>query len=181
MASPMLLQVVSLKDGRRVVIRPGTVADAEAILESINEVCKEGVYLLMDDVPWDLERERAWLGEFDGVRNVLFVAVDGATIVGQVDCHGGLYSKDRHTGLLGIVIRSGWREVGLGRALMERVLQWMQAGEFRRAHLSVFSTNARARRLYESMGFEVEGVRKRQYLIQGQYVDEVVMGRWLED
>lgn len=181
MADPMLPETVSLKDGRTIVIRPGTVADAEAVLENINEVCKEEVYLSMDDVPWDLERERAWLAEFDRVRNVLFVAVDGAKIVGQVDCHGGRYSKDRHTGLIGIVIRSGWREVGLGRALMERVLLWMRSRAFRRAHLSVFSTNTRARRLYESMGFEVEGVRKRQYLIRGEYVDEVVLGLWLGD
>ena len=179
MADPMQAEAVSLRDGRNVVLRLATVEDADAILENINAVCKEEVYLLMDAVPFDLERERAWLREFDGTRNALFVAVDGARIVGQVDCHGGRYSKDRHTGLIGIAIRSGWREVGVGRALMDRVLRWMRARGFRRAFLSVFSTNERARRLYESMGFEVEGVRKRQYVIRGEYADEVVLGLWL--
>lgn len=178
---PMRAETVRLRDERSVLVRPGTVNDASAILENINEVCAEEVYLLMDQVPNDLERERAWLQEFDGVRNVLFVALDGDTIVGQVDCHGGRFTKDRHTGLVGIAIRSGWREVGLGLVLMDRVLHWMRERGFERAYLSVFSTNVRARRLYQAMGFEVEGVRKRQYKIRGEYADDVVMGLSLRD
>ncbi len=181
MADPMRPEEVRLRDGRHVTIRPGTVRDAEAILENINLVCREQVYLLPDEVPRDLSREKAWLSDFDGERNVLFVAVDGQAIVGQADCRGGAHSKDRHTGLLGIVIRDGWREEGLGRTLMTRVLEWMRARGFRKAVLSVFSTNARARRLYESLGFQVEGVRNRMYLIRNEYVDEVVMGLWLGD
>ncbi len=180
-ADVMQPETVALRDGRHLVVRPGTVDDASAILENINEVCAEEVYLLMDDVPDDLDRERAWLREFDGVRNVLFVAVDGAKIVGQVDCHGGRFSKDRHTGLVGIAVRSSWREVGLGLILMDRVLRWMRERGFEKAYLSVFSTNARARRLYQSLGFEVEGVRKRQYIVRGEYVDDVVMGLRIRD
>ncbi len=174
-------ETVALRDGRTVLMRPATVEDAEALLENVNLVCAEEIYILLDEVPRDLERERAWIREFDGQRNALFVAVDGDRIVGQVDCHGGRVSKERHTGLIGIVIRDGWREVGLGRHLMDRVLRWMRARGFRRANLSVFSTNTRARGLYESFGFEVEGVRKRQYLVRGQYVDDVIMGLWLGD
>lgn len=175
----MRKEEIVLRDGRTILVRPGTVDDAEAILDNINRVCAEEVYILMDNVPYDLERERQWLSEFDGERNVLFVAVDGAEIVGQADCHGGEVSKTRHSGLIGIAIRDGWREVGLGQILMRRVLDWMIARKFAKAHLSVFATNVRARRLYESLGFEVEGVRKRQFRIRGEHVDEVLMGLWL--
>jgi len=179
MADPMRSEEVVLQDGRTVLVRPGTVDDAEAILDNINRVCAEEVYILMDNVSYDLERERQWLSEFDGERNILFVAVDGVEIVGQADCHGGEVSKTRHAGLIGIAVRDGWREVGLGQVLMGRVLDWMIARGFTKAHLSVFATNVRARRLYESLGFEVEGVRKRQFRIRGEYVDEVLMGLWL--
>ncbi len=181
MADPLRSEGVRLRDGRLVTVRPGTVGDAEAILENINLVCEEEVYILMDEVPRDVRREEAWLSGFDGERNVLFVASDGATIVGQADCHGGMHSKDRHTGLLGIVIRDGWRETGLGKILMSRVLEWMRARAFKKAILSVFSSNLRARRLYTSLGFQVEGVRSRMYRIGGEYVDEVIMGLWLGD
>lgn len=179
MADSLRSETVRLRDGRSVLVRPGTVDDAAPILENINLVCKEELYLLMDGVPYDLEQERAWLSEFDGERNVLFVAVHEGAIVGQADCHGGTTSKTRHTGLLGIAIRDGWREVGLGRTLMERLLEWMRSRGFEKAWLEVFSTNERARRLYESLGFRAEGVRKGQFKVRGAYVDDVTLGLWL--
>ncbi len=179
MANALRSEDARLRDGRHVTVRPVVIGDAEAILENINLVCKEDVYVLMDEVPRDLKREEEWLSSFDGQRDVCFVAVDGRTIVGQADCHGGRHSKDRHTGLVGIAIRDGWRDVGLGRILMNRVLDWMRARGFRKAVLSAFSTNDRARHLYDSLGFQVEGVRKRMYVIRGEYVDDVLMGLWL--
>lgn len=179
MADPLRSEDMVLRDGRTVRIRRATLDDAEAILENINLVCAEEVYLLMDQVPHDLDAEREWLSGFDGERNVLFVAVDQEAIVGQVDCHGGEHPKIRHAGMIGIAIRDGWREVGLGKVLMERIMEWMLSRGFRKANLSVFASNTRAQRLYESMGFEIEGVRKRQYRIRGEYVDDILMGRWL--
>src|SRR5439155_572812 len=72
----------------------------------------------------------------------------------------------------------GWREGGLGRRMMERVLEWMRARSFAKAELAVFATNDRARRLYESLGFVEEGVRRRHVRIRGEFVDEVLMGLW---
>ncbi len=180
MADPLRGETVRLRDGRALFVRPAALEDAAPILENINLVCKEEVYILMDEVANDLEAERAWLAKFDGRRNVLFVAVHEGSIVGQADCHGGTVSKNRHTGLLGIAIREGWREVGLGRILMERLLEWMRVQGFEKAYLELFSTNARARRLYESLGFQVEGARKGQFKIRGRYVDDVTMGLWLK-
>src|SRR5207247_9437332 len=62
---------------------------------------------------------------------------------------------------------------------MERILEWMRAQGFEKAELAVFATNARARRLYESLGFVEEGVRRSHVRIRGAYVDEVRMGLWL--
>ncbi len=179
MPDPLRAETVRLKDGRSLLLRMATVDDAVPILENINLVCKEEVYVLMDEVPNDLERERAWLGSFDHERNVLFVAVHDGRIVGQADCMGGTVSKNRHTGMLGIAIRDGWRDAGLGRYLLGRVLEWMRSRGFEKAYLDVFSTNGRARRLYESLGFRSEGARKGQFKMQGQYVDDVIMGLWL--
>src|SRR5881392_237368 len=60
-----------------------------------------------------------------------------------------------------------------------RILEWMRAQGFEKAELAVFATNARARRLYESLGFVEEGVRRSHVRIRGAYVDEVLMGIWL--
>src|SRR6266702_3996866 len=176
MADPMRAEVVTLKDGRKVVVRPARLSDAESLLRNVNLIGREGVFILIDEVGPNLDEERQWLGTFDGVRSVLFVADADGESIGSADCHGGRYAKTRHVGGIGIAIRDGWREVGLGRILMERILEWMRARGFKKAELSVLGTNARARRLYESLGFENEGVSRRHVLLRGAYVDEILMG-----
>ncbi len=181
MADPMRAEEVMLKDRRRVVIRPSRLSDAESLLRNVNLVGREEVYILIDQLAPDLEHERQWLSTFDGVRAILFVADAAGEAIGSADCHAGTYAKTRHVGGIGIAIRDGWRGVGLGRMLMERILEWMRARGFKKAELAVFGTNARAHRLYESLGFENEGVSRRHVLIRGAYVDEILMGLWLQD
>ena len=53
------------------------------------------------------------------------------------------------------------------------------ARQFRKASLEVFSTNTRAIALYKKLGFVIEGVRPRQYRIRGEWVDDILMGKWL--
>jgi RimJ/RimL family protein N-acetyltransferase len=63
--------------------------------------------------------------------------------------------------------------------MMERVPEWMRVRGFAKAELAVFAPNRRARRLYESLGFIEEGIRRRHVRIRGEYVDEILMGLWL--
>jgi len=178
MADPLRAEEITLRDGRTVVLRPARMEDAESTMRNVNRIGRERIYIMVEEVP-DIESERRWLEEFDGVRNVLIVAVDRREVIGAADCHAGVFPKDRHIGGIGIAIQDGWREAGLGRRLMERILEWMRARGFAKAELAVFATNVRARRLYESLGFIEEGVRRRHVRIGDDYVDEILMGLWL--
>src|SRR3989441_12262169 len=97
MADPMRDEELTLRDGRRVRLRPGGTADAESTLRNVNRVGEEEVYIMIEEVP-NLEEERRWLSAFDGVRNVLFVAVADGDVIGAADCHAGAFRKDRHVG-----------------------------------------------------------------------------------
>lgn len=174
----MRAEVITLRDGRAILLRPATMDDAESTLRNVNRIGAEEIYIMIEAVP-SLPEERRWLSAFDGVRHVLFVAVADGEVVGAADCHGGKFPKDRHVGGIGIAIQDGWREAGLGRCMMERILEWMRAHGFAKAELAVFATNHRARRLYESLGFVEEGNRRRHVFIRGEYVDEILMGLWL--
>ena len=175
MSDPMRAESVRLRDGRTVLVRPVTMEDETSTLRNVNEIGREEVYIMVEKVE-SLEEERRWLLSFDGVRNVLFVAVADGEVIGAADCHGGTFPKDRHVGTIGIAIQEGWREVGLGRRMMERLLEWMRDRGFAKAELTVFATNERARRLYKSLGFVEEGVRRRHLRIRGEFVDDVLMG-----
>ena len=50
----------------------------------------------------------------------------------------------------------------------------------RRLHLTVETDNARARALYHKMGFAVIGHLRNAVQIQGQWVDDYVMEKWLD-
>jgi len=178
MADPMREEEFTLRDGRTIRLRPGRTEDAELTMRNANRIGGEEVYIMIEGVP-NLQEELGWLSAFDGVRNVLFVALADDEVIGAVDCHAGTFAKDRHVGGVGIAIQDGWREAGLGRRMMERVLEWMRVRGFSKAELAVFATNRRARRLYESLGFVEEGVRRRHVRIRGEFVDEILMGLWL--
>jgi RimJ/RimL family protein N-acetyltransferase len=43
--------------------------------------------------------------------------------------------------------------------------------------LRVLATNPRARRVYERAGFSVEGVLREEFVLDGAFVDDVLMAR----
>lgn len=168
-----------LKDGRTAVVRPAAAGDAATLLRNINEVGAEGEFILTESLPWDVRKEREWIRSFDNRWSVLYVAEVDGNLVGQVDAHISRYPKSRHVASLGIAILKGYRDLGLGRVLMERVLAWMKDRDVEKAVLEVFSSNERAIALYRKLGFEVEASRARHFKIRGGYVDNVLMAKWL--
>ena len=67
---------------------------------------------------------------------------------------------------------------GAGRALMEALIERARERGCTRMTLRVFAPNERARRLYERLGFEVEGVLRGEFRVgDDEYVDDVFMAR----
>ena len=61
---------------------------------------------------------------------------------------------------------------------MEALIAEAGARGGRRMTLRVFSPNERAQRLYERLGFEVEGVLRGEFRVaDGEFVDDVFMAR----
>ena len=70
----------------------------------------------------------------------------------------------------------GWRDVGLGTALVAATQDWIRDRGLTRLALSVFPDNARAIALYTRAGFVREGLRRRQFRQpDGTYRDELLM------
>lgn len=80
----------------------------------------------------------------------------------------------------GLAVDPAERRRGLGRALLDAAFDDARRQGARRITLRVLSTNTNARRLYESMGFVIEGVLPAEFLIQGTFVDDILMGRPLD-
>jgi ribosomal protein S18 acetylase RimI-like enzyme len=84
-------------------------------------------------------------------------------------------AKEAHKGLLwGMYVRPDARQTGIGRRLVEAVI------DFARRHveliqLSVVRDNEAARRLYAGLGFVEYGVEKNSLKQGGRYYDEILM------
>ncbi|MET8164736.1 GNAT family N-acetyltransferase [Streptomyces sp. NPDC005329] len=77
----------------------------------------------------------------------------------------------------GLAVLDEGRGRGVGRALIRAAFEEARRQGARRITLRVLGHNTPARKLYESEGFVVEGVLPEEFLLAGEYVDDVFMGR----
>ncbi|MFE4594721.1 GNAT family N-acetyltransferase [Streptomyces laurentii] len=79
----------------------------------------------------------------------------------------------------GLVVDPAARGRGVARALIRAAGERARAEGATRLTLGVLGHNAPARALYVSEGFAVEGVQPGEFLLDGAYVDNILMGRAL--
>ncbi|MBK6018343.1 GNAT family N-acetyltransferase [Streptomyces sp. MBT53] len=79
----------------------------------------------------------------------------------------------------GLAVAEEARGHGVGRALIRAAVAEARRRGARRLTLRVLGHNTPARKLYAAEGFEVEGVLPEEFLLDGEYVDDVLMGRAL--
>ncbi|MEH6378757.1 GNAT family N-acetyltransferase [Streptomyces sp. KLMMK] len=79
----------------------------------------------------------------------------------------------------GLAVDDDFRGQGVARALLRAAGEESLRQGAVRLTLRVLGHNAPARSLYASEGFVVEGVLPGEFLLEGAYVDDVLMGRSL--
>lgn len=165
--------------GREITIRPAVAADLAGLIHLSNEIRAEGIYFVAEE-PRRSESECAQYLQFlDSESNLVLAAFDAERLIGSLTVVRGWLSKTRHVGEIGLGVASSYREAGIGSELLGLAIAWATAQGLLRLELSVFASNERALALYRKFGFAEEGRRRAKFLIDGVYVDEVVMGRLL--
>jgi L-amino acid N-acyltransferase YncA len=148
-----------------------------ALYDEVNEDPDLGISLL--PVRPTLGEEAEWFARmFRRVQeggSVAVVAEERGRAVGlcNVDPKGP-QREGKHVGVLGISMARDWRGRGIGRALMAGALDQCR-GKFEIVELVLYATNARARSLYESLGFRVWGTQPRAVRRGDRYIDAVYM------
>lgn len=161
-------------------IREASPDDAEQMVAHMARIGHEldnNVLLTPGEFKLSVEEEREKIAELADADNAVWLVaeVDGQ-IIGVLDCRGGRRAANRHSGGLGISVRKDWRNRGVGTALMEALIDWARANPvITRLELEVFTHNARAIHLYEKLGFQIEGCKRRAYFKDGRYVDAYLM------
>lgn len=157
-----------------IIVRKGTKWDVSKILTNLKRVAAEQIYLGTEKVT--PRHRKVQLDHLKDRKSLTLVAEVEGEIVGSLTLWKTGLRKMRHIRELGMLIIDGYREMGIGGALMDYALKWAKRQKnVEKVVLGVFSTNKRAIRLYKKFGFIVEGIIKRQHILKGKYADEIRM------
>lgn len=178
--SHSLTQTLQTATGQKITIREAVEADAEGILDFGRELFAntDQVLTMPHEFNYTIEQEHEMIRDH-AVRNdaLLLVATDGDKIVGLMNFSCHKKTKMNHSGEMGVSIRPGYQQNGIGRAMLQLLLKWAEtAGQVEKIILNVFHTNLHGIRLYESLGFKTEG-RQLKAIRQpdGSYADMITM------
>jgi ribosomal protein S18 acetylase RimI-like enzyme len=79
----------------------------------------------------------------------------------------------------GLAVDPDRQRNGAGRRLVEAIVELARGHGARKLSLRVLGHNTAARQLYAKCGFVTEGTLKAEFLLNGRYVDDVLMARYL--
>ena len=78
-------------------------------------------------------------------------------------------------GVLGIIIKDNYRDIGIGTKMLETLILQAKNMGLRILTLTVFSTNKRAKHVYEKVGFKETGRIPKDIFKNGKFIDQLIM------
>jgi L-phenylalanine/L-methionine N-acetyltransferase len=168
------------RDGRSGLVRVARPRDAKACLAIVWEATQERPRTLMTS-PEEFWTPRGWRKHrrdwtADGV--TLVAEVDGR-IAANLGCERGRRPRERHLCEFGVTVGRAYRGIGVGRSMLEALEVWARDVGVEKIMLRVFDGNARARALYEKLGYVHEGVDRAAVRFPDEYIDAVRMAKFL--
>jgi RimJ/RimL family protein N-acetyltransferase len=155
-------------------VRPAQVADIPGARACLDLIARERRYLALLEAP-PLQSSQAWWSNVIEQGWPFEIAADGGRIVGWCDVVPERHPVHGHASLLAMGLLPEFRGRGVGRRLLAATLADARRFGLERIELVVYASNDRARRLYESVGFVAEGVRRRHRKLDGAYEDSILM------
>lgn len=159
-------------------IRPAAIGDAEAICRIYNQGIEDRLATLETMLRTPDER-RAWLTG-RGPRHPVLVAVRGGAVVGwaSLNAFNPRASYD-HVGDFSLYIEREQRGTGIGRLLLDRLIATARALGYHKLVLAAFPYNAAGCALYARCGFRTVGIYREQGMLDGKWVDVILMEQLL--
>jgi RimJ/RimL family protein N-acetyltransferase len=121
---------------------------------------------------------RAFIHSLDPRRDQVFAIItrEGDVYVGNCGLHE-IHPVDRHASLGLVIGRKDYWGKGIGTESVRLLCRYaFEQVNLHRVQLSTYAINERGFRLYQRVGFKIEGRRREHAFIEGRYVDEITMG-----
>ncbi len=178
MRTGKVVRKFSAKDGRQVILRTLRWEDLDDCIDMINSLVTEGANIVKNEKV-SREEEIDWLAralsQMERDEIVYIIAEVDGHAVGNSEIRRKLGGYDKHVGSIGIAIRKGFRDIGVGTEMMKALINQGRKMGLKVLTLSAFANNEHAIHVYEKMGFEKTGQIPQKFFKQGKYIDEVIM------
>lgn len=175
---------IIFRKNSKVILRPVEKGDLDKFRLWIND--PEVSQYVNRHTPLDEIQEEEWYKKIGSRQpyDIIFSIVTNTkskNLIGNVGLHR-ISWKDR-VASLGIMIGDKrFQNQGFGSATIYLISDYVAGTlNLRKLCLSVYSTNPRAICCYEKCGFSEEGRRLKHRFINGKYVDEIIMAKFLEE
>jgi phosphinothricin acetyltransferase len=162
-----------------VTIRDAGPGDAAAICRIYNQGIQDRVATLETEERTPEER-RAWL-EARGPRHPVLVveAENEVAAWGSLNSFNPRRAYD-HVADFSLYVDRAWRGRGVGRRLLDALIARARALGYHKLVLSAFPWNEAGMTVYRRAGFREVGTYREQGLLDGRWVDTIVMEKILE-
>ena len=168
------------KSGNEVVLRNAELTDAADLIRYLKATTAETPYLIRESEEITLTegQERNYIqSKLDDERELLLLGfVDGKHVGNCSLMRAGGFRRYRHRCEVGIALYQAYCGRGIGRIMLETVLEEAKKLGYEQAELEVIADNERAIALYEKLGFRKYGTFPNNLKYQdGSYAD----GYWM--
>ena len=167
-------------DGKEIVLRSARTDEADKLLDYIKTVTGETRFLMCesDEVHFTIEDEIRFIQAHNESENaILMLAFVDGVYAGNCSFEGKSSSRRvKHRAGIGIALFQRFTGFGLGRLMLQRLLEKLKELGFEQAELTVVGGNDRAYHLYESIGFRACGrIPNADKYDDGTYADNILM------
>ncbi len=149
---------ITLKNGKKAILRNPRVEDAAEMLEYFRTVCVQTDFLAHSSEACNqtLEQEQAWITRNVESENTLIICceVDGR-IVGNCEIRFNNQLKTKHRANVGIANLADYWNLGIGTAMFKELIAAAEKRGTLIMELEFIEGNDRGRHLYEKMGFRI--------------------------
>lgn len=163
------------------LIREARLEDAEAIVSILNPIIAAGTYTVFD-APLTPEFEREYIKGF-APRGVFHVAVccPELEVVGweSIEPFATYTHAFDHVAVIGTFVDLSWRRRGIGTRLSATTFEAARHKGYEKVFTYVRADNLNSLAFHLKLGFRIVGTAQRQARLNGRYVDEIVIEKFL--
>lgn len=166
-----------------ILIREARPEDASILAAAEKSITTTPGFLVSKPEEIKLENFRKKIESLAALPNGKYVVAERADeIVGHAMLDPMGLEAIEHVVRLTIAVHPGNEEQGIGEQLLSYLVNWAKtASKVEKIELNVRSVNQRAVRLYQKLGFNVEGrIRNRVHLKNEEYSDDLEMGLFVK-